>query len=489
MKLLFFVLTSLTILCTCGSALNAQSAPELSLAPHLFVAEDGREMQTELGEFAVPENRNDPDGRQLTLRFVRFKSTNPNPGSPIVYLAGGPGGSGINAAKYTRYDLFLALRSVADVIAYDQRGTGLSDGPPQYPGFWNVDPSVPMTEAVVKPVIQKATKEAAAFFAEKGADLAAYNSNESADDLNDLRLALGAEKLNLWAISYGTHLALTTLKRHEQHLDRLVLAGVEGYDQTVKMPNDQQDLLATIDGLLKADPKTAAIFPDFLGDVAKLLKQVDKKPATVTAKHPATSAPMEVALGKRELQLILSWSLRGPGAFAGIPLGVQQMLEGDFSSIAPYATYTKMGDFRGMSMGMDLASGISPARRQLLEEQAKNTLLGDAINFPYLYQYDALMELDAGADFRKPYPSDLPVLCISGTLDGRTPPGNAEETLKHLPNGRHLVLEGAGHSDPLFLSSPRILELMDAFFSGEEVDNERVVLPAVEWALPEEGKR
>jgi len=489
MKLLFFFLVSITLLFTGPSALQAQTTPKLSLAPHLFVAEDGREIQTELGEFVVPENRSAPDGRQLTLRFVRFKSTNPNPGSPIVYLAGGPGGSGINAAKYARYDLFLALRSVADVIAFDQRGTGLSDGPPEYPGFWAVDPSVPMTESVVKPIIQQATKKAAAFFAEKGSDLSAYNSNESADDLNDLRLALGAKKLNLWAISYGTHLALTTLKRHEQHLDRMVLAGVEGYDQTVKMPKDQQELLTTIDGLLKADPKTAAVFPDFVGDVAKLLEQVDKKPVAVTSNHPMTSAPMEVALGKLELQLILSWSLRGPERFASIPLGVQQMLAGDFSSIAPYAIYTKLGQFRGMSMGMDLASGISPGRRQLLEKQAKSTLLGDAINFPYLHQYDALMELDAGADFRQPYSSQLPVLCISGTLDGRTPPGNAEETLKYLPNGRHLVLEGAGHSDPLFLSSPRILERMEAFFSGKDVKNERVILPALEWVLPEEGKR
>ena len=45
----------------------------------------------------------------------------------------------------------------------------------------------------------------------KGVDLAAYNTNESADDLEDLRKALGASKISLWATSYGTHLALATL--------------------------------------------------------------------------------------------------------------------------------------------------------------------------------------------------------------------------------------------------------------------------------------
>ncbi|MFK8055193.1 MAG: alpha/beta fold hydrolase [Saprospiraceae bacterium] len=486
MKRLTILLCSLILLCLNGHLVTAQAIPQLKLTPHNFVAEDGREIATEMGEFNVLQDRNVPNGRQLTLRFVRFKSTNPNPGSPIVYLAGGPGGSGINAAKHKRHDLFLALRSVADVIAYDQRGTGISDGPPPNPAMWTFDPSTPMTHAAVRPIIQDATKEAANFFKENDADLAAYNSNASADDLNELRLALGAEKISLWSISYGSHLALTTLKRHEKMLDRVVLAGVEGYDHTVKLPVDQQEILESIDELLKADAKTANVYPDFLGDVARLLAKVEKTPAVVTTAHPGTGDTMTVALGKLELQILMSWFLGAPEAFRDLPLNVQQMLDGDFSAIAKYALHTKSGNFRGMSMGMDLASGITPERRKLIELQAKTTLLGDAINFPYLHQYDALIALDAGPDFRTPYPSELPVLCISGTLDGRTAAANAEETLEYLPNGRHLLLEGAGHSDPLFLSSPRILEVMKAYFSGEEVENERIVVSPVDWVLPNE---
>ncbi|MEM9929873.1 MAG: alpha/beta fold hydrolase, partial [Bacteroidota bacterium] len=488
MKPLFFYLLGCSVfLCTCG---RAQTPPTLAIEPYTFQASDGRSTEAELGSFTVPQNRAKPNGKQLTLRFVRFKSTNPTPGHPIVYLAGGPGGSGINAAKYARYDLFQALRSVADVIAYDQRGTGKSDGPPAYPGVWAFDPGTPMTEAAVRPIIQQATQEAAAFFREQGSDLSAYNSNASADDLNDLRQALGAEKLNLWSISYGSHLALTTLKRHEQHLDRIILAGVEGYDHTVKLPADQQALLETIDAQLKANPTTASIYPDFLGDMKRLLDKVSTSPAIIKGKHPMTGDEVPVAIGRLEMQLLISWSLGGPESFRELPLMVQQMLNGNYSGVSNYAFYTKAGRFQGMSLGMDLASGISKERRARLKAQKTTTLLGDAINFPYLHQYDALPELDAGADFRAPYPSKIPVLCISGTLDGRTPPGNAKETLKHLPNGRHLIVEGAGHSDPLFLSSPRILEIMEAFLKGKKIDNEKITLPPVEWVLPKEaGKR
>ena len=62
----------------------------------------------------------------LNFAFVRFKSTAPNPGSPIIYLAGGPGGSGIVSARGSRFPLFMAMREFGDVIALDQRGVGQS---------------------------------------------------------------------------------------------------------------------------------------------------------------------------------------------------------------------------------------------------------------------------------------------------------------------------------------------------------------------------
>ena len=45
--------------------------------------------------------------------------------------------------------------------------------------------------------------------------------------------------------------------------------------------------------------------------------------------------------------------------------------------------------------------------------------------------------------------STLPVLCISGTLDGRTPPANAEEILATLPEGTLLDVRGYTDNVPL----------------------------------------
>lgn len=81
---------------------------------------------------------------------------------------------------------------------------------------------------------------------------------------------------------------------------------------------------------------------------------------------------------------------------------------------------------------------------------------------------------DLGDDFRKPVRSEFPALLISGTLDGRTPVSNGEAVEEGLKNAQHLVIEGAGHSDPLFLSSADILRAMRDFLAGKKIRATRI---------------
>ena len=81
----------------------------------------------DLEKLTVLEDRSKPAGRTIELAYARLKSTATAPGAPIVYLDGGPGGSGIGLYRVDGYkQTFDALRSVADVILLSQRGTGFS---------------------------------------------------------------------------------------------------------------------------------------------------------------------------------------------------------------------------------------------------------------------------------------------------------------------------------------------------------------------------
>src|SRR6185369_2059011 len=120
------VLLLITTLISAATLSAQPKAGALKINPYTFENDQKQKVDAEFGTLLVPENRSNPQSNLIELAFVRFKSTAKNPGPPIVYLAGGPGGSGIFTAKGSRFPLFMALREIADVIAYDQRGTGYS---------------------------------------------------------------------------------------------------------------------------------------------------------------------------------------------------------------------------------------------------------------------------------------------------------------------------------------------------------------------------
>ena len=135
-----------------------------------------------------------------------------------------------------------------------------------------------------------------------------------------------------------------------------------------------------------------------------------------------------------------------------------------------------------MSFMMDCFSGISPDRRRQIAREAKETLLGDLMDFPFPDVCDAWGNPDLGEDFRKPIRSIVPALFISGTLDVRTPVSNAEEIRKGFRSSEHLIIDGAMHSDPLFLSSPKIKDVMLQFMKGEAISTTAIVLPPLKFA-------
>jgi hypothetical protein len=74
-----------------------------------------------------------------------------------------------------------------------------------------------------------------------------------------------------------------------------------------------------------------------------------------------------------------------------------------------------------------------------------------------------------------------PVLFISGLLDARTPPRNAKEVRKGFPNSSHVLIEGAGHGNDLFVSSPEILKVTTEFIKTGKAVTHRIELPRLQF--------
>lgn len=474
----------LTCLLLLASPIAAQQkAGTLKLKPYAFENSKGEKVDSEFGTLLVPENRSNPESNLIELAFVRFKSTSKNPGPPIVYLAGGPGGSGIGTATGSRFPLFMALREIGDVIAFDQRGTGYSK------------PNLGCYERLIVPLdvapsrtmaleeLRKNARGCIEYWREvQRVDLTGYNTNESADDLEDLRKALGAKQISLWSISYGTHLALTTIRRHPQSIHRAILAGTEGPDHTYKLPSNVQKHLEDLAALIKADPEIGKEIPDFLGLMKSVFDRLDAQPQTVEIVDARTKQKVRVIVNKFVLQYIVANNI-GTTVTANFPALFYRASKGDFTNPAQvWLNTSRDGIGSAMSFMMDCASGQTAARREQIAREAKETLLEDISNFPFPEICEEWKAPDLGDQFRSPVTASVPVLFISGTLDARTPISNAEEYRKGFSNSTHIIIEGAVHSDPLFLSSPRIKDGMLEFLKAQPLTVTKIVAPPMKFA-------
>ena len=88
-----------------------------------------------------------------------------------------------------------------------------------------------------------------------------------------------------------------------------------------------------------------------------------------------------------------------------------------------------------------------------------------------------MIDADLGDGYRRDFSSDVPVLAISGTLDLRTPPANAEEALAAFTDWRHVRIVGGAHSDDLLIATPEIAETMVRFLTSGDVTAETIELP------------
>lgn len=457
-------------------------AGKLVIEPYKFETQNQSAVESERGFLTVPENRNNPNSRLIQIAFVRFKSTSPNPGSPIIYLAGGPGSSGIAAARGVRFPLFMAMREIGDVIALDQRGVGQSK--PNLVCKENLNfptETIPTRESLAKH-FQEQFQLCANKLKQQGVDLKGYNSNESADDIEDLRKAIGAQKISLWAISYGTHLALATTKRYDKSIDKMILAGVEGLSDTIKLPGNIQKHLEHLDQMLKSDPNLSKKIPSLLSLMKDVLEKVEKESVTVEAIDPQTNQKTKVTINRFVLQLLTANAF-GSGE-AQIPALYYAMSKGDFSFAANrWLSLSRGGQGIGSAMAliMDCSSGISAKRRQQIALEAKITLLSDVMDFPFPDVCKEFEFNDLGEKFRSPVKTNIPALFISGTLDVRTPPSNAEAVRKGFKTSEHLIIDGAVHSDPLFVSSPKIKDVMIEFMKGQRISTDKIELPPLKF--------
>jgi pimeloyl-ACP methyl ester carboxylesterase len=475
-------------LCGCmvmafGTGCASQAQPPAETA-FVFTAKSGEEVEAFRGELSVAENRAHKDSREIPIGYVRFPATGESPGAPIIYLSGGPGGSGISTAKGRRFPLFMAMREFGDVIALDQRGTGASDDTPRCTSdvVMPADQNIQAETALA--LVRQSIDQCEAFWREAGVDIEGYTTVENARDLEALRKHLGAEKITLWGISYGTHLAFAALKEKQLHgrIERLILASAEGLDQTVKFPSRTDAYFDRLQAVIDTQPEAKAAYRDIKALMARVHAKLEAAPVMVQLSNKDGSSA-DYLLRKETMQRVASAMISDPGRavmllqlYSAADAGFYDPLVG---LLQRFETPGEPVEWGVMSLAMDVASGIGDERLAQVEREAQTALIGDFLNFPMPHMRGVLGGLDLGEEFREPPVSDVPALLLTGTLDGRTYPDSQQEAVSGLTNVKTVTVVNAGHN--LFMTSPEVTSVIQRFMRGEEIVVEEIEVIAPQF--------
>jgi len=459
-----------------GSVAAAPQVQLTNMREEMLTARDGSLFRLTHGLVLVPETRARPGGPFIELAVVRISHSTAPAGHEHVLLAGGPGDSGVWVALdlATQGGAMLAEVMDGDLIGIDQRGTGDSMPSLRTTVRYELPLDQPASEASWLALAERASRAVAAQMRERGIELQAYNTEESADDVDAVRQALGEERWSLWGRSYGSHLALATARRHPQRVERMFLVGPEGPDHTWKLPSVTAAVLQRI--------AERAGAPEMPAQLREATARLARAPAHLDVPDPASGRNVGVVLGALDLQWLVAQVIGDPRALATLPAAAREMSAGDFRRIGPLAVRLRRHAGVGSAMKhmMDLTSDASAARRASIAREAAGAVLGDAMNFPDRHLHAAWQAQPLGEAFRQPVTVPVPTLLLVGDLDVRTPVENAREIAAGLPRAQLVVVENAAHQFDLFGPS-ELRELLRRFVRGESDLPARVTLPPLRF--------
>lgn len=459
--------------------IQCMSAQQLAVTPTTFTSESGKEVIAETGTIQVPENRNNPNASIIPIHFITLKSSNPTPKSPIFYLEGGPGSSSTWQASNPRYlENWLPYLELGDVVLIDQRGTGAETQRTMF--IWQKE--LPENLFVNAEASQKhfnaMSRDALKVFTEKGVDLQGYTTVENAQDIDDLRQALGYDKISLFGFSYGTHLGQTYMKYHEKHVENAVLIGLEGFDDTFKLPLSMDVQFYKIASLSNSSATIKKEVPDLVALYKKVIQKIEKNPIELEIRSALTGTPLKVLVGPYGLNLILRIDIGDASDIPVLPRLLFSIDQGDYSLLQWFVQkrHRMVYGLHGMSITMDAASGASPSRLAHIKEQSQKSLFKNVVNVSTIENWPVP---DLGEDFRTPLVTNIPTLFLSGSLDFNTPPYQAEQAKWGYSNGHHIVVENAGHEQIVY--HPKAQETILRFFKGENLDNITMAYPPLKF--------
>ena len=434
------------------------------------------------GRLTVPEDRVHPNGRTISLSVAIMPAVSaPVRSDPIVWLAGGPGDDAI-----TEIPMALAGRLDANrkVIFMSQRGTYTA-----HPKLtcdvvdrWAADTlNMPYDAAATGSAYAVATRKCRRELATQTPDLGAYNTLESSDDLEALRLALHVKKWNVYGISYGTDLSLTYMRMHP---DGIRSVGIDGVfppplaGSVASWPSAGEG----INAVFKACEAQTACHQRY-GNIAAtfqgLVNQYEASPKTVSVKVPGHSRKVDVMVSGG---MLLQWAV-SPGTHiaAEMPAAFDALAHGDASLIASTWAKPKLDPAGIGVLSNGLFNGVACGEWVPYETEHTVVAAGhrafpmlslsiwqNAPNLPFMRQNCAVWNVPSvSPQVRDATRSSIPTLVISAQYDAQTAASFGPYVARTLKNATVVTIPNVAHvafGSPSAEANKCAFEIVRSFF-------------------------
>lgn len=412
------------------------------------------EINVRCGYLVVRENRSVKNGNTIRLPIVILKSMNPDRrNDPVLRTLGGPGGSSLKMIRGRNASPWLRDR---DMIIFEQRGTKYAQPSLECPEIdeatianakKNFGRSAARNNevAAAKSCFERLTKV--------GIDLSAYNSTESAADIEDLRRVLKLDKIDLYGVSYGARLMLDVMRYYPSGIRSVVLESTlppevnydeVGVDAVVRSLNE-------LFSSCHADTECAVAYPHLENEFYAVVAKLNSQPIAISTKDPRSGEMFDIRLNGDDFATwIVDYLFSNePSATVDAPYVVHQAFTGHLvEQFKEYASDRLNGSFYSWGMRYSVwCSEEMPFEKMSLIKAQSNKYAGlkgyEVMALPDICRVWKVKPAKAIAN--QPVASDIPTLVLAAQYDAYTEPAWGIAVSKGLKNSYFFEIPWAGH--------------------------------------------
>jgi pimeloyl-ACP methyl ester carboxylesterase len=450
-------------------------------------------LSVECGYLNVPEDRSEPETNTIQVYVSIYQPTELDPNAiPTIFLNGGPGATNADyyGIFYNNEYVKNSIAKNAPIILLAQRGTNYSE-PALYCSKMGDYRETVYSQTWEEqgegrvPLLLECYDE----WTSQGIDINGYDTLENAADIKDLVTVLNYEKVNIVAGSYGTRLAIITMKNYPEIVRSAVLDSV--------LPPETNPFLklgqGTMEGINALFAAAKTDYPDleryFYGLITRLQNNY------IYATTSLGDYTVEITAPK--LVDYIAISLRGTPYNEKLPYNIYDMyfnenyvyLADRWISTVNYnypageagSQASAFGFFQSVFAANDTYYTTPEEIESAVQEATDNEIIREYLRQVMLYKEPATLhqwEVEPLlADIREPLVSDIPILMLVGQLDTATATLFSRDSMQYLSNSFYFVVP-AGHGT---LALPCALQMAAEFLADPYVEPENNCSTAYEW--------